>query len=233
MVGSTLPPSLVNSHLSVLHPAPPSRPRCTAFYNLFYGLDVLASRLEPLLDKRFSGIAPIPVPSYHHHPRGSVSRSSLKETVAKHPYLFGSQSLPVPRAEGSLSRKKSVSSESLPTPFPSHKEGTQSSTSIAGPYIGTSPPSHVPRPSFCKLTVHYVLRVYLHTCTCMSGLVLCLNVQRSSLSRCGGLTVVLTTYWRLREALSHSTCSHPLPLHTLSTPAIGRPKRYAHLYSGR
>ena len=114
-----------------LSPVPPARPRCAAFYNLFYGLDVLASRLEPLLDNRFAEVPPVPIPSYRHYPRGGQHRNSLKETVAKHPYLFGNHSLVVPRHKGDLCRKKSSSTESIPTSSPSHW-GTTRSKSIHG-----------------------------------------------------------------------------------------------------
>jgi len=57
-----------------------------------------------------------PSPSTLH--TGMAKPSSLKETIAMHPYLFGSQSLPIPtggREAGGLSGKKSVSSECLLT----------------------------------------------------------------------------------------------------------------------
>jgi len=98
--------------------APPPRPRCVAFYNLFYTVDFLASRIEPLLDERFVNVMPISVPRYRLYPTGMAKPSSLKETIAMHPYLFGSQSLPIPtggREAGGLSGKKSVSSECLLT----------------------------------------------------------------------------------------------------------------------
>ena len=41
--------------------------------------------------------------------------SSLKETIARHPYLFGNKDLPIPEEHGRLSAKKSVSSECLLT----------------------------------------------------------------------------------------------------------------------
>ena len=62
----------VYEHCNVMCLAePPSPPNCTAFYNLFYGIDPMASRVEPLLDSRFSEISPISVPPYRLYPSGS------------------------------------------------------------------------------------------------------------------------------------------------------------------
>lgn len=94
---------------------PPLKPLCSSFHNLFYGADPLASRIEPLLDDRFAKVEPFAVPRYRFFPRGrgGVHSNSLREVVAKHPYLFGSGSLLIP--EAGLSKKKSVSSQCLTT----------------------------------------------------------------------------------------------------------------------
>ena len=52
------------------HTAPPPRPACQFFYNLFYGIDTTASRLEPLLDQRFATISPATIPDYRAFPTG-------------------------------------------------------------------------------------------------------------------------------------------------------------------
>ena len=47
-----------------------SKPFCGSFYNLFYNVDPLASRLEPLLDSHFSTLSPVSVPLYQQYPTG-------------------------------------------------------------------------------------------------------------------------------------------------------------------
>ena len=46
------------------------KPFCASFYNLFYAVDPLACRLEPLLDPHFSTLSPVTIPSYHRYPTG-------------------------------------------------------------------------------------------------------------------------------------------------------------------
>jgi hypothetical protein len=53
--------------------APPARPACQFFYNLFYGIDTTAARLEPLLDQRFTTISPASVPNYRAFPTGETN----------------------------------------------------------------------------------------------------------------------------------------------------------------
>jgi len=53
-------------------PAPPQPPPCVTFYNLFYGVDHIASRLEPLLDHRFAAVLPMSVPNYKSFPTGEL-----------------------------------------------------------------------------------------------------------------------------------------------------------------
>ena len=47
-----------------------AKPFCGAFYNLFYAIDPLANRLEPLIDSHFSTLSPVSVPLYHRYPTG-------------------------------------------------------------------------------------------------------------------------------------------------------------------
>ena len=46
------------------------QPHCVSLYNMFYSVDPLASRLEPLLESLFSFIQPISIPSYQRYPTG-------------------------------------------------------------------------------------------------------------------------------------------------------------------
>lgn len=58
-----------------------SKPACSSFYNLFYSVDSLASRLEPLLDPHFSTLHPVTIPPYQQYPTGEplVATISIHE----------------------------------------------------------------------------------------------------------------------------------------------------------
>ncbi len=45
-------------------------PRCSSIYNMYYSVDPLAARLEPILDQLFSLIPPVTIPSYGKYPTG-------------------------------------------------------------------------------------------------------------------------------------------------------------------
>ncbi|XP_037609179.1 membrane-associated phosphatidylinositol transfer protein 2-like isoform X1 [Sebastes umbrosus] len=67
------------------------RPACQQVYNLFHPADPSASRLEPLLDKRFYLLPPFSVPRYQRFPLGdghSALLDSLVETVQSNPQLL-------------------------------------------------------------------------------------------------------------------------------------------------
>ena len=49
-----------------------AKPFCGSFYNLFYNVDPLARRLEPLLDSHFSTLNPVFIPLYHKYPTGKT-----------------------------------------------------------------------------------------------------------------------------------------------------------------
>ena len=52
------------------HTEPPPAPACACFYNLFYEIDPMAGRIEPLLDRRFSNVTPVLLPPYRLYPTG-------------------------------------------------------------------------------------------------------------------------------------------------------------------
>lgn len=64
------------------------RPACQQVYNLFHPADPSASRLEPLLDKRFYLIPPFNVPRYQRFPLGDGHSALLVETVQSNPQLL-------------------------------------------------------------------------------------------------------------------------------------------------
>lgn len=64
-----------------MSPSPVSalRPACQQVYNLFHPADPSASRLEPLLDKRFHMLPPFSVPRYQRFPLGDGHSALLGE----------------------------------------------------------------------------------------------------------------------------------------------------------
>ncbi|XP_072310438.1 membrane-associated phosphatidylinositol transfer protein 2-like isoform X2 [Eucyclogobius newberryi] len=64
------------------------RPACQQVYNLFHPADPSASRLEPLLDKRFHLLPPFNIPRYQRFPLGDGHSALLVETVQSNPQLL-------------------------------------------------------------------------------------------------------------------------------------------------
>ncbi|KAK5901104.1 hypothetical protein CgunFtcFv8_026006 [Champsocephalus gunnari] len=64
------------------------RPACQQVYNLFHPADPSASRLEPLLDKRFHLLPPFSVPRYQRFPLGDGQSALLVETMQSNPQLL-------------------------------------------------------------------------------------------------------------------------------------------------
>src|SRR4029434_6783105 len=56
------------------------RPACQQVYNLFHPADPSASRLEPLLERKFHLLPPFSVPRYQRFPVGDGNSSLLCET---------------------------------------------------------------------------------------------------------------------------------------------------------
>ncbi|KAG9328487.1 hypothetical protein JZ751_013551, partial [Albula glossodonta] len=87
------------------------RPACQQVYNLFHPADPSASRLEPLLEKKFHLLPPFSVPRYQRFPLGDGNSALLVETVQNNPQLLlecgGAPSLRCP--EG-------ISETSIPVP---------------------------------------------------------------------------------------------------------------------
>uniref|UniRef100_A0AAQ4P355 Phosphatidylinositol transfer protein membrane associated 2 n=1 Tax=Gasterosteus aculeatus aculeatus TaxID=481459 RepID=A0AAQ4P355_GASAC len=88
------------------------RPACQQVYNLFHPADPSASRLEPLLDKRFHLLPPFSVPRYQRFPLGDGHSALLVETVQSNPQLLM-------ESVGSMSQRyqdSSVTETSIPVP---------------------------------------------------------------------------------------------------------------------
>nr|XP_025035832.1 membrane-associated phosphatidylinositol transfer protein 2 isoform X5 [Pelodiscus sinensis] len=63
------------------------RPACQQVYNLFHPADPSASRLEPLLEKRFHVLPPFSIPRYQRFPLGD-GNSALLDVVQSHGAVF-------------------------------------------------------------------------------------------------------------------------------------------------
>ncbi|XP_060931661.1 membrane-associated phosphatidylinositol transfer protein 2 isoform X2 [Limanda limanda] len=105
------------------------RPACQQVHNLFHPADPSASRLEPLLDKRFYLLPPLSVPRYQRFPLGDGLSALLVETVQSNPQLlmdtagmgpqrwqesnFNETSIPVPVLNWQTSQLHSDAADSL------------------------------------------------------------------------------------------------------------------------
>uniref|UniRef100_A0A7N8XSS9 Phosphatidylinositol transfer protein membrane associated 2 n=1 Tax=Mastacembelus armatus TaxID=205130 RepID=A0A7N8XSS9_9TELE len=65
------------------------RPACQQVYNLFHPADPSASRLEPLLDKRFYLLPPFSVPRYQRFPLGDGHSALLADPIPSHIFADG------------------------------------------------------------------------------------------------------------------------------------------------
>ncbi|KAM4527592.1 membrane-associated phosphatidylinositol transfer protein 2 isoform 2-T5 [Odontesthes bonariensis] len=88
------------------------RPACQQVYNLFHPADPSASRLEPLLDKRFHLLPPFTIPRYQRFPLGDGLSALLVETVQSNPQLLM-------ESGGTMSQRyqdNTISETSIPVP---------------------------------------------------------------------------------------------------------------------
>ncbi|XP_055018149.1 LOW QUALITY PROTEIN: membrane-associated phosphatidylinositol transfer protein 2-like [Boleophthalmus pectinirostris] len=99
------------------------RPACQQVYNLFHPADPSASRLEPLLEKKFHLLPPFNVPRYQRFPLGDGNSALLVETVQSHaPLLLDSgPSL-------SLRCPETISETCIPVPVLSWQDGLLKAT---------------------------------------------------------------------------------------------------------
>ncbi|CAL8247714.1 unnamed protein product [Merluccius merluccius] len=70
------------------------RPACQQLYNLFHPADPSASRLEPLLEKKFHLLPPFNVPRYQRFPLGDGNSALLADVVQSHGGVFMDNSYP-------------------------------------------------------------------------------------------------------------------------------------------
>ncbi|KAK2818639.1 hypothetical protein Q5P01_024200 [Channa striata] len=88
------------------------RPACQQLYNLFHPADPSASRLEPLLDKRFHLLPPFSVPRYQRFPLGDGHSALLVDTMQSNPQLL----LESAGAASHRCQESAVSETSIPVP---------------------------------------------------------------------------------------------------------------------
>ncbi|KAM9840889.1 membrane-associated phosphatidylinositol transfer protein 2 [Aulostomus maculatus] len=120
------------------------RPACQQVYNLFHPADPSASRLEPLLDKRFHLLPPFSIPRYQRFPLGDGHSALLVETVQSNPQILMETS-------GATSHRSSenMNETSIPVPvlnWPTSQPHVETDTlhshiSVDGPH---PPPSTSP-----------------------------------------------------------------------------------------
>ncbi|XP_066545991.1 membrane-associated phosphatidylinositol transfer protein 2 isoform X2 [Amia ocellicauda] len=99
---------------------PQLRPACQQVYNLFHPADPSASRLEPLLEKKFHLLPPLNVPRYQRFPLGDGNSALLVETVQSNPIILMESS-------GSLTAlrcQEGVSETSIPVPVLNWQDGS-------------------------------------------------------------------------------------------------------------
>ncbi|KAM6165540.1 membrane-associated phosphatidylinositol transfer protein 2 isoform 3-T3 [Erethizon dorsatum] len=102
------------------------RPACQQVYNLFHPADPSASRLEPLLERRFHALPPFSIPRYQRYPLGDGSSMLLVETMQRNPELVleGGPPAPLPPGDGFLET-------SIPVPALAGQDGPRQSPGCA------------------------------------------------------------------------------------------------------
>ncbi|XP_052024021.1 membrane-associated phosphatidylinositol transfer protein 2 isoform X8 [Apodemus sylvaticus] len=70
------------------------RPACQQVYNLFHPADPSASRLEPLLERRFHALPPFSIPRYQRYPLGDGCSTLLADVLQAHNTVFQEHAAP-------------------------------------------------------------------------------------------------------------------------------------------
>ncbi|KAM9821805.1 membrane-associated phosphatidylinositol transfer protein 2-like isoform 3-T6 [Syngnathus typhle] len=99
------------------------RPACQQVYNLFHPADPSASRLEPLLEKKFHLLPPFNVPRYQRFPLGDGNSTLLVETVQSNAPLLLDSGPPV-----LLRCQETISETCIPVPVLNWQEGALKAT---------------------------------------------------------------------------------------------------------
>ncbi|XP_058889047.1 membrane-associated phosphatidylinositol transfer protein 2-like isoform X9 [Acipenser ruthenus] len=108
------------------------RPACQQVYNLFHPADPSASRLEPLLEKKFHLLPPFNVPRYQRFPLGDGNSALLVETVQSNPILILESSSPLV----ALRSQENVTETSIPVPVLNWQDGScKSPATVESPHF--------------------------------------------------------------------------------------------------
>ncbi|XP_029959734.1 membrane-associated phosphatidylinositol transfer protein 2 isoform X3 [Salarias fasciatus] len=99
------------------------RPACQQVYNLFHPADPSASRLEPLLERKFHLLPPFSVPRYQRFPLGDGNSALLVETVQSNAQLLLDSGPPL-----SLRCQETISETCIPVPVLNWQEGILKAT---------------------------------------------------------------------------------------------------------
>ncbi|XP_075955092.1 membrane-associated phosphatidylinositol transfer protein 2-like isoform X4 [Anarhichas minor] len=99
------------------------RPACQQVYNLFHPADPSASRLEPLLERKFHLLPPFNVPRYQRFPLGDGNSALLVETVQSNAQLLLDSGPPL-----SLRYQETISETCIPVPVLNWQEGSLKAT---------------------------------------------------------------------------------------------------------
>ncbi|XP_033946821.1 membrane-associated phosphatidylinositol transfer protein 2-like isoform X3 [Pseudochaenichthys georgianus] len=100
------------------------RPACQQVYNLFHPADPSASRLEPLLERKFHLLPPFNVPRYQRFPLGDGNSALLVETVQSNAQLLLDSGPPLL----SLRCQETISETCIPVPILNWQEGCLKAT---------------------------------------------------------------------------------------------------------
>ncbi|XP_023266476.1 membrane-associated phosphatidylinositol transfer protein 2-like isoform X3 [Seriola lalandi dorsalis] len=99
------------------------RPACQQVYNLFHPADPSASRLEPLLERKFHLLPPFNVPRYQRFPLGDGNSALLVETVQSNAQLLLDSGPTL-----SLRCQETISETCIPVPVLNWQEGSLKAT---------------------------------------------------------------------------------------------------------
>ncbi|XP_047416214.1 membrane-associated phosphatidylinositol transfer protein 2 isoform X5 [Sciurus carolinensis] len=80
------------------------RPACQQVYNLFHPADPSASRLEPLLERRFHALPPFSIPRYQRYPLGDGCATLLADALQTHNVVFQEHAAPASPGTAPASR---------------------------------------------------------------------------------------------------------------------------------
>uniref|UniRef100_A0A8C2UC32 Phosphatidylinositol transfer protein membrane associated 2 n=1 Tax=Coturnix japonica TaxID=93934 RepID=A0A8C2UC32_COTJA len=102
------------------------RPACQQVYNLFHPADPSASRLEPLLERKFYLLPPFNIPRYQRFPLGDGNSAVLVETIQNNPILL-MESSPL----GAAQNQDSFMETSIPVPVLNWQDVSNKSAGFA------------------------------------------------------------------------------------------------------